>query len=220
MVHCSSVPCWPSLAPGKVFWFGGQFPTLTYLECSLQIKGKEEVAGESKDLVGHMLLEATRILGPTSCPLVRTQVSCDLAETLRTQPVEEGVLCQVIRGQSPTGQGKGILDFWAELFTLNFYHSQSLLSLPECMTEAGQVTLCPFLQINNLIHRKLKGFALGHKSQVLETSFLYHKGSAFSLDPYLTAMSVHKSEIVMWLLSLHNVCGRNDGSLKVFSVYI
>lgn len=24
----------------------------------------------------------------------------------------------------------------------------------------------------------------------------------------------------MWLLSLHNVCGRNDGSLKVFSVYI
>ena len=66
----------------------------------------------------------------------------------------------------------------------------------------------------------LKGFALGHKSQVLETSFLYHKGSAFSLDPYLTAMSVHKSEIVMWLLSLHNVCGRNDGSLKVFSVYI
>ena len=71
-------------------------------------------------------------------------------------------------GRSPTGQGKGILDFWAELFTLNFYHSQSLLSLPECMTEAGQVTLCPFLQINNLIHRKLKGFALGHKSQVLE----------------------------------------------------
>ena len=88
------------------------------------------------------------------------------------------------------------------------------------MTEAGQVTLCPFLQINNLIHRKLKGFALGHMSQVLETSFLYHKGSAFSLDPYLTAMSVHKSEIGMWLLSLHNVCGRNDGSLKVFSVYI
>ena len=118
MVHCSFVPCWPSLAPGKVFWFGGQFPTLTYLECSLQIKGKEEVAGESKDLAGHMLLDATRILGPKSCPLVRTQFSWDLAETLRTQSVEEGVLCQVSWGQSPTGQGKGILGFWAELYTL------------------------------------------------------------------------------------------------------
>lgn len=117
-MHCSFVPCWPSLAPGKVFWFGGQFHTLTYLECSLQIKGKEEVASKSKDLVGHMLLDATRILGPTSCPSVRTQVSCDLAETLRTQPVEEGVLSQVSRGQSPTGQGKCSLGFWAELFTL------------------------------------------------------------------------------------------------------
>jgi len=33
-------------------------------------------------------------------------------------------------------------------------------------------------------------------------------------------MLIHWQEIVMWLLSLHNVCGRNDGSLKVFSVYI
>lgn len=38
------------------------------------------MAGENKDLA---LPDSARILGHTPSPLVRTQVSCDLAETLR-----------------------------------------------------------------------------------------------------------------------------------------
>ena len=72
--------CWPLFAPVQVFWFVGQFPTVPYLECSLQIIGREEVAGENKDPV---LPDSARILGHTPSPLVRARVSCDLAETLR-----------------------------------------------------------------------------------------------------------------------------------------
>lgn len=81
------------------------FPILTRLENNVQIMGRGELAGEKIELIGHLLPNSIRILGHTQSPWPRTQVSCDLTETLRGQPLEEGQLSQVAQGQSTTGKG-------------------------------------------------------------------------------------------------------------------
>ena len=80
--------------------------------------GRGELAGEKIELISHLLPNSVRILGHTRSPWPRTQVSCDLAETLRDQPFEEGKLSQVARGQSTTGKGEAFLYFWAVLLRL------------------------------------------------------------------------------------------------------
>lgn len=65
------------------------------LECSLQIMGREEIPlDESTELLGHILLDSTRILGHTPSPLARTLNFCTLAKTLADGTLGEGVLSE------------------------------------------------------------------------------------------------------------------------------
>lgn len=78
----------------QVLWFGAQsvsHPEL--LKCSLQIMGREEVAGKNKEVISYILLDSTRILGPS--PMDRTQAFCKLAKTVEEHPLGERALSQV-----------------------------------------------------------------------------------------------------------------------------
>ena len=64
------------------------FPILTRLEYSLQITGRGGLSGEKIELISHLFPNSENSWAHTSL-WPRTQVSCDLAEMLRDQPLEE-----------------------------------------------------------------------------------------------------------------------------------
>lgn len=89
------------------------------------MRGEGEIAGESKELITYLLRRSMRILGYTQSPWPRTHISCDLAETWRDQPLEEGGLSQVARAaQAEVSvfslglRGEDSLYFQALLFSL------------------------------------------------------------------------------------------------------